>query len=165
MKTPKFGPQMGEDARKAALAAFDAMSDWRNDMQTSAERHGTKVFDRMTAAAKAMGWPAEAVEATKTQMMAATKMQMQMMDQVMDLWEEQIRSPNPAAAMQAMMSKMQSMSGAGFAGGMPSMPGLGNMPGLSGNAINPFVFWMQVGEQWQKNWMQMMQQWQNQMKK
>ena len=53
MNTPKFGPQMGEDARKAALAAFDAMSDWRNDMQTSAERHGTKVFDRMTAAAKA----------------------------------------------------------------------------------------------------------------
>jgi len=54
-------------------------------------------------------------------------MQIQTMDQMMDAWQEQIKSPNPTA----MLSKLKS---------------------LPGFATNPMQFWMQWAEQWQKAW-------------
>src|SRR5260370_17869950 len=44
------------------------------------------------------------------------KMQIQMMDQMMDAGEEQIKSPNPMTAPSAMLSKLKSLSGASPAG-------------------------------------------------
>src|SRR6266481_1993894 len=43
-------------------------------------------------------------------------MQIQMMDQMMDAGEEQIKSPNPMTAPSAMLSKLKSLSGASPAG-------------------------------------------------
>jgi hypothetical protein len=156
-------PGLNEETRKTMNSAFDAMSQWRNEMQASTERNSAQVFDRMSSAAKAMGWPPEIVETTRNQMMTMSRMQMQMMDQVMDTWEEQLKAPNPAAAMQNMMSKLNQFPMPGFgspmAGGMPGMPGMPGMGAMGGMPMNPMQFWMQVGEQWQKNWAQAMQVW------
>ena len=72
-----------------------------------------------------------------------TKMQIQMMDQLMDAWEEQIKSPNPSA----MLSKLTSLSSFSPAG---SWPNLGDM-----STMNP----MQFVEQWQKMWSDAMAFW------
>jgi len=64
-----------------------------------------------------------------------------MMDQMMDAWEVQIKSPNPSA----MLSKLKSLSGR--AG---SWPNLAEMP-----TMNP----MQFVEQWQKVWSDAMAFW------
>ena len=98
---------LSDEARQAVNAAFDAMSDWRTEAAESNERHLTKVIDKMAAAARALGWPEEIVVATRTQMQNIAKMQTQMMDQMMDAWEEQIKSPNASSAM---LSKLKSMS-------------------------------------------------------
>jgi hypothetical protein len=45
-----------------------------------------------------MGWPNQIVEATRAQMQAVTKMQVETMDHMMDAWEEQIKSPSPSSA-------------------------------------------------------------------
>jgi hypothetical protein len=45
---------------------------------------------------------------------------------------------------------------------MPGFPGMPQMPGMEGfpaMMANPMQFWMQMGEQWQKNWAQAMQSW------
>lgn len=164
---PMQMPGLSEEARKAATGAFDAMAAWRNEMAAQSERHSAQVFDKMSTAAKAMGWPTEIVDATRTQMQATTRMQTQMMDQVMDAWREQLKSPNPAAAMQSMMAKLQAFPGMGMGagGGWPGMPGLPGMPGFPGMAnmqgmgANPMAFWLQAAEQWQKNWLSIMNTW------
>ena len=65
----------------------------------------------MAAAARALGWPEQIVDATRAQLQSITKMQIQMMDQLMDAWEEQIKSPNPLTAPSAMLSKLKSLPG------------------------------------------------------
>jgi hypothetical protein len=70
-------------------------------------------------------------------------MQIQMMDQMMDAWEEQIKSPNPMTR-RAMLSNLKSSPGVS-----PS----GNWPNANAwqTAMNPMQFWIQFAEQWQNS--------------
>src|SRR6516165_2910451 len=79
------------------------------------------------------------------QLQSITKMQIQMMDQMMDVWEEQIKSPNPTTAPSAMLSKLKSLPGVP-AGTWP------NADAFAGAAMNPMQFWVQWAEQCQKAW-------------
>lgn len=162
---PMLTPGLSDDARKAVTAAFDAMSAWRNDMMAASERGGERAFDKMSSAAKALGWPAQIVDSTQSQMQSITKMQIQMMDQMMDAWEAQLKSSNPMGAFPSeMMERLKSLPGMGAMGGFPGMMGMPGMPGmeqLQGMMTNPMQFWMEMGQQWQKNWAQAMSFWAN----
>jgi hypothetical protein len=86
------------------------------------------------------------VDATRTQLQSITKMQIQIIDQMMDIWQEQIKSPNPVTATSAMLSKLKSLPGATPAGTWP------NADAFAGAANNPMQFWVQFAGQWQKAW-------------
>ncbi len=153
-----------EEARKAMNTAIDSFSTWRDEFATQSEKNSKAVFDQMATAAKSFGWPAEFVEMTRQQMMSASKMQLQFMDQVMDIWEQQLKNPGSAFKMPEswtnMMQNLPNMGGMSFPGmpGAGSFPGFGNMPGMPG-MLNPFQFWMQAAEMWQKSWQNAMQSW------
>ncbi len=184
MTTNMFGARSGpavpgaefginEDAKKALTKAFDAMSNWRNEMASIADRNSTQVFDKMGDAAKAIGWPADFVEMTKTQMHNASKMQVHVMDQVMDAWEQQVKNPGASFQMPAaMMEQMKAFQGMGNGStnpfGMPQFPGMPNFPGMasfgampdmSKMPMVPLQFWMQAAEMWQKSWQQALSSW------
>ena len=130
-------PGLTDEARKAVNAAFDAMSTWRTEIAGNSEKNIENVIDKMAAAARALGWPEQ--------------MQLEMMDQLMDAWEAQIKSPGAMTGFPSdMMSKLQ--PGPRAAGSWPYAEGLQSM-------ANPFQFWAQVGEQWQKNWADAMATW------
>jgi hypothetical protein len=160
-----LGAGLSEEARKAMNSAFDALSDWRGDIQTTAERNGAVVFERMSTAAKAMGWPAEFVDVARQQMQQSSKLQLQMMDQIMDVWEQQMKSPG--SPMQAPKIPRFGFPGAfaGAGGAAQSFPSFPGMPGIAGfdmssmPMMNPVQFWMQAAEMWQKNWQQAMNAW------
>jgi len=135
-----------EEARKAVKVAFDAMSTWRTQIVNN-EKSIDAVIDKIAAGAKALGWPEEIVDATRAQMETMNGMQLQLMDQMMDAWEEQIKSPNAASAM---LSKLKSMS--------PFSP-MGSWPGAGTSQMNPFGLYMQVAQQWQKAWTDAMAPW------
>ena len=137
-------PGLSDEARQAVNAAFDAMSAWRIDTAKSNEKNSEQVIEKMAAAAQALGWPEQIVDVTRTQLQSITKMQVQMMDQMMDVWEEQIKSPNPMTAPSAMLSKLKSL---------PGVPA-GTWPNASfaGAAMNPMQLWVQWAEQCQKAW-------------
>jgi hypothetical protein len=80
----------------------------RNDTPRRAEQCTNK--------SKALGWPEQILDATRAQLQSITKMQIQIMDQMMDIWQEQIKSPNPMTATSAMLSKLKSLPGASPAG-------------------------------------------------
>jgi hypothetical protein len=146
---PMSAPGLSDDALKAVNAAFDAMSTWRAEVADNNERNIERVIEKIAAAAGALGWPTQVVDATRTQMQTVTKMQIQTMDQVMDTWEEQIKSPNPSP----MLSRLKSLSTFGQGGGWPNA-GIGQL-----TATNPLQFYMQFAEQWQKAWAEAMTFW------
>ena len=148
--SPSLAPGLSDEARKAVNAAFDAMSTWRTETVNS-EKSFERVIDKMAAAARALGWPEQIVDATRVQMEGITKMQIQTMDQMMDAWEEQIKSPSSSSAI---LSKLKPLP----------IFGLGTWPSAAPSqmaAFNPFAVYMQIAQQWQKAWVDAMAVWAN----
>ena len=143
----KSVPGLSDDARKAVNAAFDAMSAWRMDAAKSIEKYDQQVIEKIAAAAKALGWPEQIVDAARMQMHNITKTQIETMDHIMDVWEEQIKSPNPmTGSLSTTLSKLQSPPGLGSSSGWPTANA------LQMAAMNPLQFWAQCAQQWQKAW-------------
>jgi hypothetical protein len=142
---PMWASELSEEARKAVNAAFDAMSTWRIETAKNSEKNSEQVIDKMAAAARALGWPEQIIDTIRAQMQSITKMQIQTMDQMMDAWEEQIKSPNPmTGSPSAMLSKLKSSPSGSPAGSWP------DAGAFQLAAANPLQFWMQFAEQWQK---------------
>jgi hypothetical protein len=151
---PMSVPGLSDEVRKAVNAAFDAMSTWRIETVSSSEKNSDQVIEKMAAAARALGWPEQIVDATRAQLQSITKMQIQTMDHMMDAWEEQIKSPDPTTrSPSAMLSKLKSLSSFSPASTWP------NAEAFQTAAMNPFQLWMQFAEQWQKAWTDAMAFW------
>jgi hypothetical protein len=147
---PTSAPGLSDEARKAVNAAFDAMSAWRTETLNSSEKSFERVIDKMAAAARALGWPDQIVDATRAQIESIAKMQIQTIDNMMDVWEEEIKSPRSSSAI---LSKLKSL---------PNLGAAGSWPGAAASqmaAFNPFGAYMQIAEQWQKAWTDAMAFW------
>ena len=135
--------QNRSDSQTAFQDAFDAMTEWQEEIRSVAERHGEKVLTKLSAAAKSAGWPDALVDASRNQIQLATKAQAQAVDQIISVWREQLdRSTSHATA-----------NSFGHATPLQSDPI--TMP------ANPGQFWMQVAANWQKTWLDAMQAWAN----
>jgi hypothetical protein len=55
---------VSDEARKAMKAAIDAMSSWRNEVNSN-QKNLERVIDKITAAAEALGWPEEIAETAR----------------------------------------------------------------------------------------------------
>jgi hypothetical protein len=149
--SPITVPGLTDEARDAVNAALKAMSTWRNEVVDAGGKNGKRVIEKIAAAAAALGWPEQIVEAARTQMQTMADMQIKTMDQMMDAWEEQLKLPNP---MSASTSEMLSR--------LSSLPGFGHPPSAEAfqqAAANPMQFWMQFAEQWQKTWADTLSVW------
>jgi hypothetical protein len=156
---PAFA-KLGEDTRKAVAQAFDAMSNWRSELADLSEKNSNAVFDKMAEAAKSLGWPTDFVELSRKQMQSASKLQLQAVDQVMDVWEKQVKSLGSPSQFPNFPNFPGFGGNAGQPGGFPA-PGAGMFPGMPdfGSGANPIQFWMQAAEMWQKGWQQAMATW------
>jgi ribonuclease D len=135
---PLAATGLTNEAREGVNTALKALSTWRNEIADANQKNGKRVIEQMAAAAKALGWPEQVVDAARTQLQTNAEMQIKIMDQLMDAWEEQLKLPNPmTVAPSAMLSKLN------------SLPGFGSTPAA---AANPLELWMQLAEQWQRNW-------------
>jgi hypothetical protein len=146
MRYPSSTSGLNEEARRAVTGAFDAMSEWRDEVTSTTERCTDKVLDRIGEAAKATGWPRELVDATRSQFQQASRMQAAFIDQMMDTWQQQLKSPGTPMRM--------------LSGGLGAMPGFdaGASSGLN-MAMAPLQMWMQAAEMWQKSWQSAMSRW------
>ena len=139
-------PGLSNKAREAVNAALDAMSTWRNETADASEKNGTEAVEKVAAAAKALGWPEQIVDAVRAQIQSVTEIQIKTMDQVMDAWQDQLKLPDPAtASTSAMLSKLKSPLGLGATDNLQMM--------------NPMQVWLQFLEQSQKSWADAMATW------
>ena len=130
-------PGMTREMRDGVIAAFDAMSNWRDEVETANARCLDKVLDRTSAIARSMGWPDQAVRMTREYLERASKVQVEMIDQIMDSWKQQLRSATSPMA---------------FPSGLTGQVRSANpMPEFS--AFMPWNFWLHAAELWQRTWM------------
>ena len=109
---PLTAPALTKEARDGVNAALKALSTWRNEIADTNQKNGKKVVEQMAAAAAALGWPEQVVNAARTQLQSIADMQIKTMDQLTDAWEEQIKLPNPmTASPSTMLSKLKSLPG------------------------------------------------------
>jgi ribonuclease D len=148
-------PGLEKEVRDVTNTALKSMSSWRNDIADTSEFNGKRVIEKMAAAAAALGWPEQIVDAARVQMQSTVEMQIQTMDQIMDAWEEQLKSPNPTAASpSAMLSKLKTP-------GRSPTGTWSSVEPFQKAAMNPLQFWMQFTAQWQKAWADTMTFWGN----
>jgi len=148
--SPTLAPGLSDEARKTVNAAFDAMSTWRTETVNNSEKSFERVIDKIAAAARALGWPEQIIDATRAQMEGLTKMQIQTMDYMMDAWEEQIKSPRSSSVI---LSKLKFLPNFSAGGSWPSAVA------SQMAAFNPFAVYMQMAQQWQKAWTDPMNFW------
>jgi hypothetical protein len=147
---PKSIPSLTNEAREAVNEALKAMSTWRNEIADTNGKNGKRVIEKIAAAASALGWPEQIVDAARTQLQSIAEMQIKTMDHIMDAWEEQIKLPNPmTASPSAMLSKLKSFPSFSWA----------STEAFQQGAVNPVQLWMQLAEQWQKSWADTMTFW------
>jgi hypothetical protein len=128
-------PGLTREMREGVVAAFDALSNWRDEIETANERCLGKVLDRTSAIARSMGWPEQAIRASRGYLERTSKVQTEMIDQIVEGWKQQLTSGTAPTAIPE--------SFAGKVGG--SMPEL--------NPFAPWSFWLQAAEMWQRTWM------------
>ena len=78
---------LSDGVRKALNEAFDAISTWRTEALSNSEKNSGYVIEKMAAAARALGWPEQIVDATREQLQNITKMQIESLDRMMEVWE------------------------------------------------------------------------------
>jgi hypothetical protein len=141
------------DARRAVAAVLQALSKWQDELTATNERGLAQVLDQSSVAARAVGWPEHVINATRDQLLNATKVQTQLIDQVTALWEKQLEtSTSPKAAMRNPF-QMPRFPSSNVSGSMPEKFGIGGQP------FAPMFFWMQAADMWQRNWMSAMSLW------
>ena len=132
-----------KEMRDRVMAAFDELSNWRDEIETANERCLGKVLDQTSAVARSMGWPDEAVKTTREYLQQTAKVQTQLIDQLIEGWKQQLKSPLapiaippglPGQASEAFTTKM--------AGAMKDF-----------DALAPWKMWLQAAEMWQRTWM------------
>jgi hypothetical protein len=127
------------EARQAVTDAFNAVSQWRDEISRANDRYLTNVLDQVAAAQRAQGWPNSVTVATREHLLQAAKVQTQMIDQLMSDWEQQLKSR--AAAPDPAIVHMPS----------PANP-VAEMMRLSEMTLTPFKIWLNAAEAWQRSW-------------
>jgi hypothetical protein len=150
MPLRNFNPNLSKEAQDAISDAFDAVAEWHKELGSSTEN----VTRKMAIAAQAVGWPNQVVTAITSHVQSITHLQIHMMNHMLDAWQEQIKSSNPMGPFPTvMLTKLQSWPGRSGTFGWPSIEAFGNLSNDQGQ------FWMQIGDQWQKNWAQAITVW------
>jgi hypothetical protein len=136
-------PWLNGEARQSVMDAFNAVSHWRDEIAAANDRCLTKVLDQVVAAQRAQGWPNNVTAATREHLLKASKIQTQMIDQLMGQWEQQLKSRDalPDWSMLRMSSTMDPVS---------------EMMRLSEITLTPFKIWLQAAEAWQRSWVDVM---------
>jgi hypothetical protein len=134
---------MTKEMGDRVVAAFDALSNWRDEIETANERCLGKVLDQTSAVARSMGWPDEAVKKTREYLQHTAKAQTQLIDQLMEAWKQQLKSPiAPMAIPRGLTGQISGPSASTMAGAMPDF-----------DAFAAWKIWLQAAEMWQRTWM------------
>lgn len=135
-------PGISKEIRDELVATFDALSNWRDEIETANERCLGKVLDRTSRVARSMGWPDQVIRTTREYLENASKVQTHMIDQIVEGWERQLKSTTAPMAIPRSFAGQLPGLGSAFPGARPEF-----------NPFAPWMYWLQAAEMWQRTWM------------
>jgi len=142
---------LSRTARQEVAGAFDALARWREEIAGANERCLKKAVDQMAAAQRVIGWPEHVIAAAKEPLLKTADVQTHMIDQIMDAWEQQVKSVHDISDLpDAIKPRVPVPSVSAFGDPMSDMMRLGGM------ALVPFKLWVEAAEAWQRNWANLM---------
>jgi hypothetical protein len=148
---------LSKDARREVAGAFDALAQWRDEISAANQRCLTKAVDQMATAQRAIGWPEPVIAAAREPLLKTAQVQTHMVDQIMDAWEQQLKSVHDLSGIaQAAKPRMPPSAGSPFAYPSPFAYSMSDMMHMSEMALVPFRLWLQAAEQWRRNWADLM---------
>jgi hypothetical protein len=132
---------MPKEMRERVADTFDAFSEWGSEIEAINQRSLNKVLDKTSSLARSLGWPDYAIKATREYVESVSKLQTQAIEQIVEGWKQQLKSPVAPLGMPSI-----------FGGQSPgAAPNFGAMPEF--NPMAPWAFWMQAAQAWQRTWM------------
>ncbi len=131
------------EVRQAVTDAFNAVSQWRDEIVSANDRYLTKALDQVAAAQRAQGWPSSVTAAMREQLLKASKMQAQVIDQLMGDWERQLKSKGSSSDLSMLRLPVASDP-------------MSEMMRLSEITFTPFKIWLNAAEAWQRSWVDAM---------
>jgi hypothetical protein len=137
------------EARHAVAGAFDAVEHWQNEVRAANDRCLTKVFDQVTNAHRALGWPERATSAAKEHFLKASSIQSQMIEQAMEVWQQQLKSQNWRSGVPGYLPA-QALTPSQFT--LPAS----EMMRFGGMTLSPFMLWIEAAQAWQRAWISAM---------
>jgi hypothetical protein len=136
-------PGVPKEMRESVTSAFDALANWKDEIDTANERCLKKVLDHTGTVAKAMGWPEQSIRATQEYLEKVANTQTEIIDQFIEGWKRQLRSQSgPTAVPRAFAEMVPGLTAPAMMGGMPAF-----------STFSPWAFWMQAAEMWQRTLM------------
>jgi crotonobetainyl-CoA:carnitine CoA-transferase CaiB-like acyl-CoA transferase len=130
---------MSEEVRDELVATFEALSNWRHEIETVNERFLNKVLDRTSAVARAMGWPDQAVRTMHEYVERASKAQTQAINQMTEGWERQLKSTTIPLGVPSNFAQQMPELGSAFPHAKSEF-----------NPLAPWMFWLQTAEMWRR---------------
>jgi hypothetical protein len=135
-------PGMSREVREQLISTFNALSNWRDEVETANERCLGKVLDQTSSVARALGWPDQAIRTTRECLENTSKAQTQMIDHVIEGWKRQLNSPTAPMGLPR-----------GFTEQIPGLASAFSGPKPEFSPLAPWMFWWQAAEMWQRTWM------------
>jgi hypothetical protein len=123
-------PGVSKEVREELIVTFDALSKWRDEIETVNERCLNKVLDRTSAVTRAMGWPDRAVRSTREYLEGTAKVQTETIDQLIEGWKRQIEATSAPMAIPRSIAE--------------HIPGLGMKTEFE--PLAPWILWLQAAE-------------------
>ena len=128
-------PGMSKEIRDELVATFDALSNWRREIEAVNERCVNQVLDRASAVARAMGWPDQAISTMHAYVEHASKTQTEMIKG----WERQLQSTRTPLGVPTSFAQENPGPGSAFLHAKSEF-----------NPLAPWMLWLQAAEMWQR---------------
>ena len=114
--------------RREVAGAFDALSQWRDEIAAANERCLMKAVDQLATAQRAIGWSEPVIAAAREPLLKTAQVQTHMIDQIMDAWEQQLKSvPDFSGIAPAVRPRVPLPAGARFGDPVSDMMRLSEM--------------------------------------
>jgi hypothetical protein len=101
-----------------------------------------KVLDKTSVVARSMGWPDQAITATRAQLESASKVQTELIDQIVEGWKKQLESRTAPLGIPGRLARHPDAPASAFSSAVPEF-----------NPLAPWTFWLQAAQAWQETWM------------
>jgi hypothetical protein len=135
-----------EELRDSSVQiAVDILTEWRDVLAAADRRYSEAVFEKFEAAAMRSRLPNALVDATKSHLAQASKMQIEIIDRMISACHGELDEPGSPKVQDARESRQKTSP-------MPMKP-------AANFVTSPAQFWLEATSMWRKSWSDAMSPW------